>query len=179
MRGRSLGLAAAILAISVLIPAERASAQLGVGSDVFSFYYGYYLPHQQYMANQSTPMDTLNQITAARQSSASTDRSSLYDPISPYGDEDDPLGANSKRSGRSRSPSASNGGMFGGGSIRGSGPPLYYGRTAQYFPMMRSGRGPNRNLAVTKSRGGGGGMGGMGGGMGGMGGGMGGMGGAG
>lgn len=175
MRGRFLGLAAATLAFSVLIPAERASAQNGVGSDVFSFYYGYYLPHQQYMANQTTPMDGINQITAARQASASTDRSALYDPISPYGDEDDPLGANTRRGGRSRSGGASNGGMFGGGSIRGAGPPLYYGRTSGYFPMMRSGRGPNRNLAVAKSRGGGG----MGGGMGGMGGGMGGMGGAG
>jgi len=171
MRCRLLGLAATVLAFSVLIPAQHASAQLGVGSDVFSFYYGYYLPHQQYMANQTTPMDTLNQITAARQMNAATDRSALYDPISPYGDEDDPLGSNSRRGVRPRGGNSSNGGMFGGGSIRGSGPPTYYNRTSQYFPMMRAGRGPNRNLAVTKSRAGGGmgGMGGMGGGMGGMG----------
>ena len=94
MRGRYLGLVAAALTLAVLVPTQRASAQLGVGSDVFSFYYGYYLPHQAYMAQQTTPLDTLNQISAVRQYNADTDRTSLYDPISPYGDDDDPMGKN-------------------------------------------------------------------------------------
>jgi hypothetical protein len=59
----------------------------------------------------------------------------------------------------------------------GSGPSLYYGRAAQYFPTLRTGRGPNANTAAASRRAGGGGrrsfgmggMGGMGMGMGGMG----------
>src|SRR5262245_22349727 len=90
MRSPYLGLVAA-LAIMVIISAGQAQAQVaavGVGADPFSFYYGYYLPHQQYIAAQPTPMDTLNQLTATRQYTAATDRAALYDPISPYGEEE-------------------------------------------------------------------------------------------
>ena len=117
----------------------------------------------------------------------------LYNPISPYGDQSyDPLhpyaGQNQERLARpfrfAQDPS----------NLDGSGPSLYYGRAASFFPGLRVGRGPNSNVTGRTSRalstpralrpggGGGGGMGGMGGmgglgGMGGMGGGMGGMGG--
>jgi len=56
--------------------------------DPFQFYYGYYLPHAAAIAAQPTPLDTINQVTAARQFSALSERQGLYDPISPYGEED-------------------------------------------------------------------------------------------
>jgi hypothetical protein len=133
------------------------------GVDPFSFYYGYYLPHQAAIAAQPRPMDTLNAITAERQMNAATDRAGLYDPISPYAQEDeDQLGQYGRsRRGRERlanppafqtNPSAL--------SPAGRGSPMYYNRTARYFPQIRVGQGPNRNLAVHRqARGGyGGGM---------------------
>ena len=44
------------------------------GVDPFSFYYGYYLPHQAAIAAQPTPLDTINQVTAARQFTALSER---------------------------------------------------------------------------------------------------------
>jgi hypothetical protein len=139
------------------------------GIDPFSFYYGYYLPHQAAVAAQTTPLDTLNQITAQRQINALQERAGLYDPISPYGEEElDPNRPYSARRGTER---LAHPGLFpvATSNVRGTGPAAYYARTARYFPQMRAGRGPNRNIGV--SRRGGGGMGGMGmpGGMGGMG----------
>jgi hypothetical protein len=135
-------------AIVLVGPAGGVKAQglLGAtGVDPFSLYFGYYLPHQAAIAAQPTPLDTINQITAARQFQAVTDRAGLYDPISPYGEEDldptRPLSA--RRTGeriahpRSFAVSTSN--------AQGAGPALYYNRTARYFPQLRSGRGPNRN----------------------------------
>jgi hypothetical protein len=164
MRRPLLALAVA-LAVSWLVPTGRAQAQIiGGGTDPFSLYFGYYLPHQAYIAAQPTPLDTLNQITAERQRYAVTDRAGLYDPISPYGDEDlDPLRpyAPTRAGERVARPqqfatSTSN--------ARGTGPAAYYQRTARYYPHLRAGYGPNRNLGTTRR--GGGGMGGMGGGMG-------------
>ncbi len=126
-----------------------------------------------------------------RQYYAQKDRRGLYNPISPYADQNyDPLHPYSRQQGAERAarpyrfahdPS----------NLDGTGPSLYYGRAAQYFPGLRPGRGRNANVYTRGAasrpsgnytgRGGGagmgGGMGGMGGGMGGMGGGMGGMGG--
>ena len=161
MRRPLLGLAAA-LAIVTLMPSGRAYAQLsGLGGDPFSLYYGYYLPHAAAIAAQPTPMDTINQNIAQRQRDAMTERSSLYDPVSPYGDsEDDTLSPYSGRRGgnlRGRQ-----GGTISQGRdvVNGSGPSLYYNRTARYFSApggeLRIGRGPNRNLAVLKGRRGGG-----------------------
>jgi hypothetical protein len=159
--------------VLALASANQAQAQTaGVGTDPFSFYYGYYLPHQAAMAAQPHVGDQLNQIVATRQYTAQTDRTQLYDPISPYGDEEaDPLRpySNTARGGTARQPMS-----FGYGNtnsaISGSGPSGYYSRTARYFPSLRTGRGPNRNLAqMHTGRGGGGGgmgmpsMGGMGG----------------
>lgn len=166
---RFLVTAAALAALFVL-QSREANAQLGngVGADPFSFYYGYYLPHQAYMAAQPRVSDSINQVVATRQYNAQTDRSSLYDPISPYGGEadDDALRPYSPARGGDR---AARGGGGGGGAMTfgtassstqsGSGPALYYNRTARYFPTLRTGRGPNRNLAAVRgNRGGGGGM---------------------
>lgn len=173
MRRVIVGLAAA-LTCAILLPAQRASAQgmgagAGVGTDVFSFYYGYYLPNAAFQAAQPRTMDTLNQITAIRQFNAQTDRTSLYDPISPYAEDEDQFSERGRqaRGGMGGGGRSSNDSRFGGSMIRGAGPSQYYGRTAQYFPGMRVGRGPNRNLATLNRRSGGGmgmpSMGGMGG----------------
>jgi hypothetical protein len=167
MRRRLVGWAAALAAVFTLAQTEHASAQAlgGVGTDPFSFYYGYYLPHQAYIAAQPRPLDTINQMVATRQYTAQTDRSALYDPISPYGDEElDPARPFSGRNGRerlARPMQFTYGGGAGGGAMSntmGHGPPMYYNRTARYFPTMKAGRGPNRNIAVFRGgRGGGGG----------------------
>jgi len=178
MRLRLL-VASSALAVLGLLSATDAQAQVagaGIGTDPFSFYYGYYLPHQAAQAAQPRAIDTINQIVATRQYNAQTDRTQLYDPISPYGDEEsDPLKpySGSARRGPGSQPSS-----FGFGSAStvssGNGPAVYYNRTARYFPSMRTGRGPNKNLTAHRQgrgSGGGMGMGGMGmGGMGGMGG---------
>jgi hypothetical protein len=172
MRRPFLALAVA-LAASSLIPANQAQAQVLAGTtggvDPFSLYFGYYLPHQAYIAAQPTPLDTINQITAQRQFNALTERAGLYDPISPYGDEElDPLRPYSPKRGGERIAKPH---VFASATSNaaGRGPALYYQRTARYFPHMRSGQGANRNLAATRSgRGMGGGIGGGMGGMGGM-----------
>jgi hypothetical protein len=131
------------------------------GVDPFAFYYGYYLPHQAAIAAQATPLDTLNQITAQRQVNALQERQGLYDPISPYGEEE--LDPNKPYSGRRGTERLAHPGLFPvtTSNVRGTGPAAYYSRTARYFPHVRAGRGPNRNIAVTR-RGGGMGGGGMG-----------------
>ena len=125
---------------------------IGVGSDPFSFYYGYYLPHAQYMAAQPNVLDSINRVTANRQIAAATDRSALYDPISPYGEEDlDPLRPySSSKSGRERATRARGFSMNDQSHARGTGPAGYYNRTAQYFPTLRIGRGPNQNIAAMR-----------------------------
>lgn len=164
MRRSFLGLAAALTLVT-FAPSGRAYAQTGgVGSDPFSFYYGYYLPHQSAIAATPTPMDTINQNIAQRQRDALTDRSTLYDPASPFGEDEDPLApySGSKRNRTSRT------GALGHvrGLQTGGGPSMYYNRTARYFPDLKVGRGPNRNLAAVRGgRGGGAGMSAMGGGM--------------
>lgn len=154
MRRPFLVISAALAAV-VLAQSGRARAQTpgaGVGSDTFSFYYGYYLPHQAYIAAQPTPLDTINQVTAQRQYAAQTDRTTLYDPISPYGDtEDDPLSRYGRRGGERIAKVQGFG--YGGtdGNTRGTGPAMYYNRTARYFPGLRLGRGSNQNLARVRS----------------------------
>ena len=161
---RPFAIGATALVLFLSIQSNEASAQFGggVGSDPFSFYYGYYLPHQAYVAAQPRALDSINQAVASRQYSAQTDRSALYDPISPYGDEEsDPLRPYSDK-GRERRANSQSLGLAGGGNssnATGSGPSMYYSRTARYFPALRTGRGPNRNVAAVRGgRGGGGGM---------------------
>jgi hypothetical protein len=162
-----------VLAATLNPAAARAQATatgLGIGditSDPFTFYYAYYLPNQQIQAMRPKPIDTINQAVQARQYYAATQRQSLYNPISPYTEEYDPLRPYSQQQGRERvaqpyrfvqDPSNSDG----------SGPSLYYGRASQYYPGLRIGRGPNANIARIGQRRGGRGLGG--GGMGGFGG---------
>jgi len=152
---------AVTLGVGLLLPAGRAEAQFfggGGNIDPFQLYFGYYLPHQAYVAAQPTPLDTINQVTAARQYSAVTDRAGLYDPISPYGAEElDPLRPYDPKRGGERL--ARPGGYAGSSTnANGSGPATHYNRTARYYPHLRASRGPNRNLSVSRgSRGGGGG----------------------
>jgi len=157
MSRRPLLALAAALAVALVLPTGRAHAQfLGAGAnggvDPFSLYFGYYLPHQAAVAAQPNALDTINQITAARGYAAATDRAGLYDPISPYGDDElDPLRPiGSRRAGEKlaraqMSPGASS-------NARGTGPAFYYGRTARYYPQLRVGHGANRNLAVSRGR---------------------------
>ncbi len=176
-------------------PAQAQGPLGGAGggnlTDPFQFYYGIYLPNQQLQSLRPRPIDTLNSAVAQRQYYSQMDRRALYNPISATGDHTvDTLhpyaGQNQERKAQpfrfAQDPS----------NLDGTGPSLYYGRAAAYFPGLasptRSGRGPNANVYGRSSRalstpralgrgGGGGGGGGMGGGMG-MGGmGMGGMGG--
>jgi hypothetical protein len=144
--------------LTLLLTTGRAPAQVagtGLGVDPFSLYFGYYLPHQAYIAAQPRPMDTINANVAERQQNAVTDRAGLYDPISPFaqGDDLDPLRPYGPNSGKERvvrprafATSTTNAG--------GGGPAQYYNRTARYYPQLRIGQGPNRNLAVQKARGG-------------------------
>jgi hypothetical protein len=174
-----------LAALATARPAAAQALTTGAGafditSDPFTFYYAYYLPNQQIQALRPRPSDAINEVVQNRQYYAQTQRQGLYNPISPYAEESDPLRPYSAQ-GKERiaqpfrfSHDTSN--------ADGSGPSLYYHRNTQYFPEHRLGRGPNANIArVSRGRGRtggmGGGMGGMGGGMGGMGGGMGGLGG--
>jgi hypothetical protein len=156
--------------------------QLGILDDPFTFYYAFYLPNQQLQSLRSTPMDSINTAMVQRQYFAQNDRQNLYNPISPYSDQNyDPMRPYSRQQGRERVARAYR--YSHSPSNQGTGPSLYYGRAAQYFPGLRQGRGQNANVytkgGASRPRGSGGGMGGGGGGgMGGMGGGgMGGMGG--
>jgi hypothetical protein len=180
MRRPRFTLAAGLVGM-LFVTAVRAHAQVpgvgltGAGVDPFSLYYGYYLPHQAAIAAQPTPLDTINAATAARQFTAATNRSALYDPVSPYGTDEelDPLAPYGAQRGRQGGGPATPGFTT---NIRGTGPALYYNRPAQYYsrsPLgtnIRTGRGANRNIATVRgARGGGmyggGGMG-VGGGMG-------------
>jgi hypothetical protein len=170
-----------ICIVASLVPsAARAQTPvpgLGVGdiaADPFTFYYAFYLPNQQMQALRPKPIDIINQAVQNRQYYAQTQRQSLYNPISPYAEEYDPLRPYSQQQGRERMAQPFRF-VQDSSNADGTGPALYYNRAAQYFPNLRSGRGPNANVVkLTRGRGGrggfSGGMGGMGGGMGGVGG---------
>ncbi|SIO55444.1 hypothetical protein SAMN05444166_5095 [Singulisphaera sp. GP187] len=149
-----LGLALG-LGVFLLLPARPAHAQLPL--DPFQAYFGFYLPHQAAIAQQSTPLDTINAAQAARQFAAAADRTGLYDPSNPFSEEEaDPLRAYT-RSGRERlirphvyPTSTTN------ARQRGNAPGVYYNRAARYYPGLRPNSGPNHNLAVHRiGRGGG------------------------
>ena len=123
-----------------------------IAADPFTFYYAYYLPNQQMQAMRPRPIDTINAAVQNRQYYAQTQQKSLYNPISPYAEDYDPLRPYSQQQGRERAaqpfrfaqdPSNSDG----------AGPSLYYGRAATYFPDLRAGRGPNANVAKVRSSG--------------------------
>ena len=113
----------------------------GILNDPFAFYYAIYLPNQQLQAMRPPPMDTINDTLVTRQYYAQTDRRGLYNPISPYADQNyDPLHPYSRQQGTeriarpfqfARDPS----------NLDGTGPSLYYGRASQYFRGLRPGGG--------------------------------------
>jgi hypothetical protein len=179
-----------VVCLTSLSGQAQAQAGLGLGlgpggilNDPFTFYYAFYLPNQQLQAMRSTPMDSINNAMVTRQYYAQNERRNLYNPISPYAEQNyDPLRPYSRQQGQERVARAYRYSQDPSNS-HGTGPSLYYGRAAQYFPGLRQGRGRNANVytkgGASRPRGGAGGGGMGGGGMGGMGGGMGGMGGAG
>ena len=117
----------------------------GFLSDPFNFYYAFYLPNQQMQSMRLEPSDTLNQVVAARQYYAQTDRrgsatpisralaTKLYDPLHPYSGQTQER----RRPPVSIATDPSN--------ADGQGPSLYYGRASAYFPGVRAGPPPNAN----------------------------------
>jgi len=152
-----LGLAVAVLGISLLASTNRAQAQVGnLGADPFSLYFGYYLPHQAAIAAQPTPMDTINAAQASRQAAAAADRTGLYEPTSPYFEEDeDPMRPYTRR-GRERMARPH---TFATSTLnhraRGSAPMGHFNRTgtggSQYYQTLRPGQNPNRQVAATRA----------------------------
>ena len=123
--------------------------------DPFFAYYSFFLPRQAALAAQPNINDTINAQVAARQAYATTNRANLYDPSGGYGAFDgyNPNAAfdgsaTRSRTGRQGGPSLPYRGLP-TTNISGSGPALHYNRAAQFYPSLRSGRGPNRNLAVS------------------------------
>ncbi len=138
-------------AIVVAISASPSKAQAQT-SDPFFLYYSYFLPRQAALAAQPSVSDSINARAAQQQYSATTNRANLYDPNGGYGTSDpfapvDPFGATNPRARGGRMGTLGSRGLP-TTNINGSGPALYYNRHAQYYPSIRSGRGPNRNLAV-------------------------------
>jgi hypothetical protein len=153
---RMLGILAVLALISATAKEGRAQTSFSAG-DPFFLYYGYFLPRQAAMASQPRVEDTINDASANQQSYAQTNRTSLYDPNGGYGT--DRFADTGLLDGRGRGrPATGPGGMttvrsrasVPNTNIPGTGPQIYFNRTATYFPQMRPGigRGPNRNLAV-------------------------------
>ena len=119
----------------------------GILNDPFTFYYAIYLPNQQLQSLRTTPTDTINYgAMVRRQYYTQNDRRGLYDPISPYSDQNyDPLHPYSRQQGSERRARPF---RFGRdpSNLDGTGPSLYYGRAAAYFPTLRAGRGRNANV---------------------------------
>ena len=137
-------------------------------NDPFFLYYGFYLPRQQAQAMQSGPEATINALTAARQSYASTNRSDMFDPSGGFNrfDMDGDFLSGPSGGGRSSAGStmqaARHGGNLNGRGVS-TGRAARFNRTDAYHPTLRSGQSRNANVAVIKGRSNfSGGMGGMG-----------------
>lgn len=157
MRRPLLGVAI-LIGFSLLGPASRAHAQLSSG-DPFSLYFGYYLPQQAAIAQRATPLDTINAATETRQSEIASDPAGLYNPASPYAENElDPLRPFTSRRGGERKvqpptfPTNTSDARY----LRLGAARVYYNRSARYHPTLRAGSSPNKNLAVIRSRRGGG-----------------------
>ncbi|MDR3635512.1 MAG: hypothetical protein P4L84_17030 [Isosphaeraceae bacterium] len=126
-----------------------------LGSDPFATYFGWYLPNQAYQASQPRVEDTINAITVVRQRNAIAERDSLFDTRSRFDlSDEDELGRYAPKGSRGRPQGGGGGGVASSpfaGNVRGTGPALYYSRTGRYFPTLRAGHGPNRNVAVLRS----------------------------
>jgi len=159
MRRPLIGLAVAI-GFSALAPG--ASAQLingaggGFATNPFSLYYGFYLPRQQLLANQTTSQDLINnQMVARQQSVIASERPGLFEdtPAFAIGELDPSQSFGRQRSGtrsyQNRRPASFQNARSGGG------PPGYFGTggstpLAHYHPTLPQGHGPNRNIARTR-----------------------------
>ena len=145
---RALLVTAALIAASAW--ATEGRAQDGGFSDPFFLYYSYFLPRQAALAAQPSVNDSINANVADRQAYATTNRASLYDPNGGYGafHDYDPNAVfeGGRNQGRSGTPLRTRG--LPTSHTRGQGPSLYYNRAARYHPALRSGQGPNQNLAA-------------------------------
>ncbi len=113
-------------------------------------YYGFYLPRQAALAASPRPEQTVNAMAAIRQQSALTERAGLFDPVQPFGSDYDPQHPFADRSrGRTRLGARA---VHAAGS-NGMGPPMYFNRTATYYPLQRSGRSANASVAAGVLRG--------------------------
>ena len=123
-------------------------------SDPFFLYYGFFLPRQQYLANQPGPEAFINQQQAQRVDNALAERAGLYGPLPSLGEEDldpsRPFGAR-----RPLAPMARPSGMFSSTNqnLRGTGPPRYFNRHGSYYPTLtRSGRESNKGVNLRFGR---------------------------
>jgi hypothetical protein len=168
MRRLVLGL---LVALGISAFGAEARAQLFGGvNDPALAYYALYLPRQQAQAMNPGPEATLNAVSANRQAYAATGRNSAFDPDSSGLDSLD-FGFDYNPNGKARKrPVLANSGKFGvhGGNLNGLGPQGYYQSQAlnKYYRELRSGRGRNANVSVTRggrgmSSGGYGGVGGL------------------
>lgn len=154
MRRNLVGLAV-VLGLSAFAP--PANAQLGVFSDPFSLYYGFYLPRQAALATQRTSQDIINDGAIARQQNViGAERSSLYEDIQPFAlDELDPSKPFGRTRGMGRSYEHRAPATFGNAKA-GMGHPAYFNNGAsQYHPGLAAGRGPNQNVRTRGGAGGG------------------------
>jgi hypothetical protein len=134
-------------------------------NDPFFAYYSFYLPRQQAQALSPGPEATINAITANRQQYAATNRTDMFDPRAQAGAFGDTGSDFTPNAGvRKRTISAAPSRV--GGNLNGLGPQGRFNAANQYYPNLRAGRGKNANVAVLRSRGFGGGLGGFGGGIG-------------
>jgi len=147
------------LGIGLLAPSTGRAQVAGgnIGADPFTMYYSWYLPNQAYQAAQPRPEDTINANAAARQYNALRDRGDLYDPVSPFGGDEgvDPFAPYAPRRPGASSRIVGNPHQ---GNVHGGGPQTYYYRHDRYFPGLRRGSGPNKNIYSLRSPRGGGGM---------------------
>lgn len=118
--------------------------------DPFLAYYGFYLPRQAAMAAQPGPELSINELSAARQVTAITERAGLYEPPAGLGAEGyDPRHPFANGSGVSRRPLSRTG--VSNANVNGEGPKQYYSRATGYYPTLRAGRGPNSYVATVRS----------------------------
>jgi hypothetical protein len=119
-------------------------------TDPFLAYYGFFLPRQAALAARPGPELSINQLSAARQVAAITERAGLYEPPAGLGVEGyDPNRPFANQSAFNRRSISRNG--LSNGNISGNGPGEYYNRAATYYPGLRVGRGTNANIATTTS----------------------------
>jgi hypothetical protein len=149
-----------VLAVALCLLAPRSGRAQGsslgtLGADPFATYYGWYLPNQAYQASQPRVEDTINAITVVRQRAAIAERDNMFDTRSRFDlDEEAEFGRYAPRGGARGRPQLGGAGASASpfaGNVRGTGPALYYNRTGRYFPTLRTGHGPNRNIAAMRA----------------------------